>query len=53
MEHQILGDVGDSQQIPSASALFAGPVGNQLRFRLACFRDDDLFAGGGAVDQLR
>src|SRR5437764_10185676 len=49
---KIFGYVGDPQQVPSTATLFAGPVRHQLGFRLSRFRDNDLFAGGGAVDQL-
>src|SRR5262249_13915861 len=50
---EIIGNVGDSEEVLPKPALFSGRlIRNQLGFRLARLGDDDLFAGGSAVDQL-
>jgi len=51
---EIFGDVGDSEEVLPKSTLFLRRlIRNQLGLRLARFGDDDLLAGGSALDQLR
>jgi hypothetical protein len=50
---EIIGNVGDPEEVLPKPTLFSRRlIRNQLGFRFACLGDDDLLAGGGAVDQL-